>query len=218
MKTDERRRRILEILAHMYPDAKCELNYTTPFELLVATILSAQSTDKRVNMVTERLFPKYNTPEAFAALPYETLEEEIKEIGLYRSKAKNIIEMSRLLLERYDGQVPADREALEQLPGVGRKTANVVISNAFDIPAIAVDTHVFRVANRLGLVYRAKTPLESERQLMKNVPKEQWTATHHRLIHHGRRLCHARNPNCGECPLLGLCPDGKRRTGRPAND
>lgn len=211
MKTDERRRRILEILAHMYPDAKCELNYTTPFELLVATILSAQSTDKRVNMVTERLFPKYNTPEAFAALPYETLEEEIKEIGLYRSKAKNIIEMSRLLLERYDGQVPADREVLEQLPGVGRKTANVVISNAFDIPAIAVDTHVFRVANRLGLVHRAKTPLETERQLMRNIPKEQWSQAHHWLIHHGRRLCHARGPRCGACPLLSLCPEGRRR-------
>lgn len=211
VRTEERRRRILDTLAEMYPDAKCELNFTTPFELLVATILSAQSTDKRVNMVTARLFPKYNTPEDFAALPYETLEAEIREIGLYRSKAKNIIEMSRRLLQEHDGQVPADREALEKLPGVGRKTANVVLSNAFGIPAIAVDTHVFRVANRLGLVHRAKTPLETERQLMRNIPKEQWSQAHHWLIHHGRRLCHARNPRCGECPLLSLCPDGQRR-------
>ncbi|MBO2520910.1 MAG: endonuclease III [Firmicutes bacterium] len=213
MRAEERRRRILEILAETYPDAKCELNFTTPFELLVATILSAQSTDKRVNMVTERLFAKYNTPEAFAALPYEVLEEEIKEIGLYRNKAKHIIEMSRRLLEAFDGEVPQDRDALQTLPGVGRKTANVVVSNAFGIPAIAVDTHVFRVANRLGLARGAKTPLETEKQLMRNIPRELWSAAHHWLIHHGRRVCHARNPRCGQCPLLELCPEGKRRTG-----
>jgi len=217
MRTDERRRKILEVLAKTYPDAKCELNFSTPFELLVATILSAQSTDKRVNMVTERLFAKYNTPEAFAVLPYETLEEEIKEIGLYRNKAKNIIEMSRRLLEEHDGQVPRDREVLEKLPGVGRKTANVVISNAFDIPAIAVDTHVFRVAGRLGLVRDARTPLETEKQLMRNIPREQWSKAHHWLIHHGRRVCHARNPRCGECPLLCLCPEGEKRTAAAKN-
>lgn len=213
MRTDERRRRILSILAETYPDAKCELNFTTPFELLVATILSAQSTDKRVNMVTERLFAKYNTAEAMAALPYETLEQEIKEIGLYRNKARNIIEMSRRLLEEHDGQVPQDREALEKLPGVGRKTASVVLSNAFDVPAIAVDTHVFRVANRLGLAHNAKTPLETEKQLMRHIPKEQWSKAHHWLIHHGRRICHARNPRCGQCPLLELCPEGAKRQG-----
>lgn len=213
----ERRQKILEILEATYPDAKCALNHTTPFELLVATILSAQSTDKKVNEVTARLFPKYNTPEAFAALPYEALEEEIKEIGLYRNKAKSIVEMSRKLLEEHDGEVPREREALEALPGVGRKTANVVMSNAFDIPAIAVDTHVFRVANRLGLAYRAKTPLETEKQLMKNIPRQKWSPAHHWLIHHGRAICHARNPRCEACPLLPYCPEGGRRAG-PSRD
>lgn len=215
MRTEERRRRILELLQFHYPDAKCELNHSTPFELLVATILSAQSTDVRVNMVTERLFAKYNTPEDFAALSNETLEEEIKEIGLYRNKAKHIIQMSRQLIDEYDGEVPQEREALEKLPGVGRKTANVVISTAFGVPAIAVDTHVFRVANRLGLVYRAKTPLETERQLMKNIPKSLWSPAHHWLIHHGRRVCHARNPQCEHCPLLAYCPEGKKRVSPP---
>lgn len=211
MNTATRRRKILDILAEMYPDAKCELNYETPFELLVATILSAQCTDKRVNMVTERLFAKYNTPEALASLTQGEVEEEIKELGLFRNKAKNIIAMSRTLLEEYDGEVPQDRDALEKLPGVGRKTANVVVSNAFGEPAIAVDTHVFRVARRLGLVHRAKTPLATETQLMKNIPKEEWSAAHHWLIHHGRRICDARAPRCDLCPLLSYCPEGRRR-------
>lgn len=211
MKTATRRRQILEILAATYPDAKCELDHETPFELLVATILSAQCTDERVNMVTARLFPKYNTPEAFACLTPEQLEEEIKELGLFRSKAKNIIAMSQRLLAEFDGAVPSDRDALESLPGVGRKTANVVLSTAFGVPAIAVDTHVFRVARRLGLVYRAKTPLATEQQLMKNIPKDQWSPAHHWLIHHGRRVCTARAPRCDECPLLALCPEGNRR-------
>jgi len=211
MDTKERRRKILEILGEVYPDAHCELNHTTPFELLVATILSAQCTDKRVNMVTERLFAKYNTAEAFADLSPEALEPEIKELGLFRNKAKNIVAMSRALIRDYDGEVPADRDALEALPGVGRKTANVVASNAFDIPAIAVDTHVFRVAHRLGLVHRAKTPRATEEQLMKNIPKALWTQAHHRLIFHGRRVCEARNPRCDECPLLSYCPEGTKR-------
>ena len=211
MKAAERRRKILETLAREYPDAKCELNYSTPFELLVATILSAQCTDKRVNMVTERLFAKYNTPEAFAALTPEQLEEEIKELGLFRNKARNIIAMSRRLLEAHDGEVPRDRSALESLPGVGRKTANVVLSNAFGVPAIAVDTHVFRVAHRLGLVRGAKTPLATEEQLQRNIPKELWSAAHHWLIHHGRRVCEARAPRCHACALLPYCPEGQAR-------
>lgn len=211
MDTKTRRRKILDILAHCYPDAKCALHHSTPFELLVATILSAQSTDERVNLVTEKMFQKYSTPEDYAALTPSQLEEEIKQIGLYRSKAKHIIETSRLILEKYDGEVPRDREALESLPGVGRKTANVVMSVAFGIPAIAVDTHVFRVARRLGLVSRAKTPLETEKQLMRNIPKQLWSQAHHWLIHHGRQICHARSPKCDECPLLSLCPEGKKR-------
>src|SRR5690606_8931452 len=138
-------------------------------------------------------------------LPYETLEAEIREIGLYRSKAKNIIEMSRRLLEEHDGEVPADREALERLPGVGRKTANVVLSNAFGHPAIAVDTHVFRVANRLGLA-NSDNVLETERQLMEVIPRELWSPAHHWLIHHGRAICSARKPRCSQCPLQQLCP------------
>lgn len=210
--TKERRLKILEILAETHPDAQCELNHETPFELLIATILSAQATDVRVNMVTERLFKKYNTPEAFAALTESELEEEIKEIGLFRSKAKNIIATSRKLIEEFDGEVPQRREDLESLPGVGRKTANVVMSTAFDIPAIAVDTHVFRVARRLGLVYRAKTPLDTEKQLMKNIPKEKWSPAHHWLIFHGRRICSARAPRCDVCPLLPYCPEGRKLT------
>lgn len=212
MNTRERRKAILKTLAEHYPDARCELNFTTPFELLVATILSAQSTDKRVNMVTERLFKEYNTPEAIARLTPEALADMIREIGLFRSKAKHIVETSRILLAEHDGEVPQEREALEKLPGVGRKTANVVLSNAFGVPAIAVDTHVFRVAARLGLTNRAKTPWESERQLMRNIPKRLWSQAHHWLIHHGRRVCHAQRPNCPACPLLHLCPEGQRRT------
>lgn len=203
----ERRRidRILEILAETYPDARCALNFNTPFELLVATILSAQCTDKRVNQVTARLFPRWNTPEAFASLRQEELEEAIRDCGLFRSKARNLIALSRQLLEEYDGQVPDRREDLERLPGVGRKTANVVLSNAFGQPAIAVDTHVFRVANRLKLA-DSRDVFETEQQLMDVIPREKWSAAHHQLIHHGRAICSARRPQCHACPLMALCP------------
>jgi len=197
-------RAILDELARLYPDARCELNHSSPFELLVATILSAQSTDARVNMVTERLFKKYNTPEAFAALTPDALAEEIKELGLYRNKAKHIVAAAREIVEKHGGRVPSDRAALEALPGVGRKTANVVLSNAFGIPALAVDTHVFRVANRLGLA-SADTPEKVEQQLMACVPRAEWTVTHHRLIFHGRRVCHARRPACDRCSLRPYC-------------
>lgn len=195
---------ILERLAAAYPDARCALNYTTPFELLVACILSAQCTDKRVNIVTARLFPRCNQPEHFAAMTPDELAEEIKDCGLYRSKARHIVELSKILLERYDGRVPETRDELMQLPGVGRKTANVVISNAFQRPAIAVDTHVFRVANRIGLA-DAADPLKTELQLMEAIPERLWSQAHHWLIHHGRSLCSARSPRCHVCPIEPFC-------------
>ncbi len=202
--------KILHILEQTYPDAHCELNYKNPFELLIATILSAQSTDQRVNEVTADLFQKYPTPESFLTLSQEELAEEIRGIGLFRNKSKNILQTCRILVEQYNGQVPADREALESLPGVGRKTANVVLSNAFGIPAIAVDTHVFRVANRLGLA-DSEHVRETEEQLMRRIPKTKWSQAHHWLIWHGRRICHARNPQCHSCPLHAVCRYGKQR-------
>lgn len=194
-----------EILENTYPEAHCELNFSTPFELLVATILSAQATDKKVNQVTKKLFQKYNKPENFVKLTQTELEQEIKEIGLYRNKAKNILATSRILVDQYQGQVPADLNALTQLPGVGRKTANVVLSNAFGIPALAVDTHVLRVSNRLGLA-SSSNPEAVEKQLMSLIPREKWSQAHHLLIWHGRRICSARNPKCPECPLNSHCP------------
>lgn len=195
---------ILEILARSYPEAKCELNYTSPFELLIATMLSAQATDKKVNQITARLFHKYKTPEQFLSLTSKQLEDEIKEIGLYRNKSKNIIETSRILVNKYNGKVPETREMLESLPGVGRKTANVVLSNVFHQPAIAVDTHVFRVSNRIGLANSEKV-LDTEKQLMDLIPIDLWTNTHNLLIWHGRRICYARKPRCSECEIFSYC-------------
>jgi endonuclease-3 len=195
---------ILERLAQHYPDAKCALNHTTPFELLVATMLSAQCTDARVNIVTGRVFPSYNTPEQFASLTPEQIGELIKDCGLWQTKAKNIHLTSHILLQEHGGEVPGTLEELVKLPGVGRKTANVVLSNAFDVPAIAVDTHVFRVSNRLGLA-NAATVEETEVQLMRRIPRQQWSPAHHWLIHHGRQVCDARKPKCSECPLADLC-------------
>jgi len=195
---------ILETLHRLYPDAHCELNYRTPFELLIATILSAQCTDKRVNEITAPLFERYNKPEHYLHLSQEEMEEHIKGLGLYKNKSRNILETCRILYEKYNGEVPRTHEELEALPGVGRKTANVVLSNAFGIPAIAVDTHVFRVANRLGLA-ESDSVDEVERQLMKRIPREKWSDAHHWLIWHGRRVCTARNPRCSECPLQPMC-------------
>jgi endonuclease-3 len=197
-------RKIMDTLAAMYPDAHCELRFRNPFELLIATILSAQSTDRQVNKVTERLFAKYPTPQDFLSLSEEELAEEIRGLGLYRNKSKNILQTCRILVEQYGGEVPAEREALEKLPGVGRKTANVVLSNAFGIPALAVDTHVHRVSNRLGLA-SSNNPLETEKQLTRRIPREEWSIAHHRLIWHGRRICSARNPKCGICDLAPYC-------------
>ena len=195
----------IAILEETYRGVKPALKFRNPFELLIAVILSAQCTDVRVNVVTERLFAKAPTPEAIMALGLGALEEEIRDCGLFRNKAKNIMAACQLLLQEYGGQVPENFEALQKLPGVGRKTANVVMSVAFGYPAIAVDTHVFRVANRLKLA-AGSTPLEVEKGLQKAIPREKWSAAHHWLIWHGRKLCKARSPLCGECPLQQVCP------------
>ena len=206
---EEEVERVLKIFAEYYPDAKSGLNYSSPFELLIATILSAQSTDNMVNQITEKLFIKYNTPSQFLQLESWQLENEIKQIGLYKNKSKNILKTCRILVDFYNGQVPNKRELLEQLPGVGRKTANVVLSNIFNIPTIPVDTHVFRVVNRIGLVSSNKV-LETEYQLMKIIPEILWIDFHHWVIWHGRKVCNAKKPKCNSCELLMYCKYGKK--------
>ena len=186
------------------PAPRSELHYESPFQLLIAVLLSAQATDKGVNLATARLFPVAPTPQAMLALGEEGLADYIKTIGLYRTKAKNAIATCRLLLERHGGEVPRDREALEALPGVGRKTANVVLNIAFGEPTIAVDTHIFRVSNRMGLA-PGKTPLEVEQKLLKVVPREFRQDAHHWLILHGRYTCKARKPECGACAVADVC-------------
>ncbi|AKL94455.1 endonuclease III [Clostridium aceticum] len=194
----------IKLLKEEYPDAKCELNYATPFQLLVATIMSAQTTDVKVNEITKVLFQEYPDLDRFLTLSQNELENKIKKIGLYRNKAKNILTMCHQLKDDFGGEVPATLEELISLAGVGRKTANVVLSNAFNIPAIAVDTHVFRVSNRIGLV-QAKDVLETEKQLQRIANKEDWNLLHHLLIFHGRRCCSARKPNCAECKIQQHC-------------
>lgn len=196
--------KILDELEKLYPDATCELNYGTAFELLIATILSAQCTDVRVNKVTSELFKKYNTARDFADLSIEEISKEIKSCGLYKSKAQKIKDTSEQLCELYNGEVPDTLEKLIKLPGVGRKTAGVVLSNAFNHPAIAVDTHVFRVSNRIGIVDESN-PQKTEFALMEAIPKERWSHSHHVLIFHGRRMCKARNPECENCPIKDDC-------------
>jgi endonuclease III len=186
------------------PEPRSELEFTTPFELLVAVILSAQATDKSVNIATRRLYPKASTPAAIHALGVEGLTPFIRHIGLFNAKAKNVIETCRLLLGKHDGEVPRDRESLEALPGVGRKTANVVLNVAFGEPTLAVDTHVFRVANRTGLAPGA-TPLAVEQKLLKVTPPQFMQHAHHWLILHGRHVCLARTPKCFECVIAGFC-------------
>lgn len=201
----EKVRPILALLEKTYPDAHCELNFSTSFELLIATMLSAQATDKKVNQVTEKLFKHFKTPEQFLTLTQSEMENAIKELGLYHNKAKNILATCRILVKEYQGNVPNNLEALTQLPGVGRKTANVVLSNAFNIPAFAVDTHVLRVSNRLGLA-SGTNPEMVEKQLTSCIPRSLWNQAHHWLIWHGRRICAARSPKCQGCPLTSLCP------------
>ena len=195
---------ILDNLEIQFPNAKCELNYTTPFELLVAVILSAQCTDKRVNQVTEKLFKIYNTPEQFSRLSIDELSFYIFSCGFYKNKATSIIETSKILLEKFNGEVPSNMEDLTSLQGVGRKTANVVLSEAFHKPAIAVDTHVLRVSNRLGFV-DTKEPAVAEQALMKYLPKERWSRAHHLFIFLGRYCCKSQNPNCDECSVKNYC-------------
>ncbi|MDN4522849.1 endonuclease III [Fictibacillus fluitans] len=202
----------LDTLGEMFPDAHCELNHSNPFELTIAVLLSAQCTDALVNKVTPGLFAKYKTPEDYLKVPVEELQDDIRSIGLYRNKAKNIQKLCYMLLYDYGGKVPEDRDELTKLPGVGRKTANVVVSVAFGIPAIAVDTHVERVTKRLAICKWKDSVLQVEETLMKKVPKEQWGLTHHRLIFFGRYHCKAQSPRCPECPLLELCREGQKRT------
>ncbi len=203
--TREVARKELEILEHTYPHAQTALQYGNPFELLVAVILSAQTTDARVNMTTPALFKKYPTPEKLAKARQEDVEAIIKSTGFFRMKAKNIISAARDLVEKYGGKVPEQREDLETLAGVGRKTASVVMSVVYEEPAIAVDTHVFRVSHRLGLTL-GKTPGDVEADLQKLVPREKWRHAHHWLILHGRSICKAPVPKCGQCPVNALCP------------
>lgn len=194
----------LDILEGTYPDAHCELEHESAFELLVATILSAQCTDVRVNKVTSEIFKKYNRPEDFAEMDIKKLEGLIKECGLFRNKAKNIKASSNVILEDYDGEVPNTISELLKLPGVGKKTANVVASTAFGVPAIAVDTHVFRVSNRIGFVHE-KNVADTERALENKIDKSRWTKAHHLFIFHGRRCCTARNPKCESCTINKIC-------------
>ena len=201
---DEWFEKVLNGLSQQHPDAKPELNFRNPYELLIATILSAQCTEKQVNRVTPALFDAYPTPEALASAEPEDVEPYIHSCGFYHNKAKNIVMACRNIVEQFGGNVPDNREGLESLAGVGRKTANVVLSNAFGVPAIAVDTHVFRVANRIGLV-NAGNVEETERQLMSNIPNDKWSIAHHWLIFHGRRVCGARKPDCGACIISELC-------------
>lgn len=194
----------LDILEETYPDAHCELDHKSPFELLVATILSAQCTDIRVNKVTSEMFKKYNKPEDFANMDINKLEGLIKECGLFRNKAKNIKTSSSVILENYNGEVPNTISELLKLPGVGKKTANVVASTAFGVPAIAVDTHVFRVSNRIGFVHE-KNVLDTEKALQNKIDKSRWTKAHHLFIFHGRRCCTARSPRCESCTINKIC-------------
>ena len=207
---NQKRREIFTRWRDANPEPTTELDYSTPFELLIAVILSAQATDKGVNKATARLFPVANTPEAILALGLEGLKTHIRTIGLYNAKAENILKTCRILVEQHGGQVPRERAALEALPGVGRKTANVILNTAFGEPTIAVDTHIFRVANRTGLA-PGKTPLAVEQRLLKVVPAEFRRDAHHWLILHGRYTCLARSPRCGTCLIADLC-DYKDKT------
>lgn len=202
---------VLKTIEEMFPDAECELTHENPFELLIAVLLSAQCTDALVNKVTKDLFKKYKSPEDYLNVSLEELQQDIRSIGLYRNKSKNIRKLCTTLIEDYNGVVPESKIELEKLAGVGRKTANVVASVAFGEPAIAVDTHVERVSKRLGICRWKDSVIEVEKTLMRKVPREEWSNTHHRLIFFGRYHCKAKNPQCDICPLLDLCREGKKR-------
>jgi endonuclease III len=200
-----RAKRIIDGLAVLYPDAHCALHYESPLQLLIATILSAQCTDIRVNMVTPALFARYKSAQDYATAKPAELERMIASTGFFRNKARNIIDCCKAIVEKHAGKVPNTLEELVQLPGVGRKTANVVLGNAFDVPGITVDTHVGRLSRRLGLTVH-EDPVKVDLDLMAAVPKEEWTMFSHRMIFHGRQVCFARKPNCDECALNAFCP------------
>jgi endonuclease-3 len=204
--------RILHILDQMYPKAKCSLDFTNPLELLVATVLSAQCTDERVNQVTKSLFNKYRTAADYANAPPEELEDDIRSTGFFRNKAKSLKNCSAALVEKYQGEVPGSLEKLVKLPGIGRKTANVILGTAFKIPGIVVDTHVGRISQRMGLT-REQDPVKIEFDLMEIIPKDRWTTFSHQLIQHGRAICNARKPKCEKCPLLEHCDHGQETAG-----
>ena len=208
-KADRKKRvtKIISALRKLYPDARTALNYSNPLELLVATILSAQCTDKRVNKVTKDLFKKYPTPEAFASADIEELEEDIHSTGFYRNKAKSIKGFATEVVDSHDGEVPQTMKDLTKLPGVGRKTANVILGVAYEVPGLVVDTHVKRISRLLGLTHE-KDPTKIEYDLQQLVPKEHWVDWAHLIIDHGRAVCKARSPKCGECVLFEYCPSG----------
>lgn len=201
---------MIDVMEELFPDAHCELNFTNEFELVLAVLLSAQTTDKSVNKLTAQLFQKYKTPEDYLEVTLEELEQDLRTIGLYRSKAKNIQALCRLLIEEYQGRVPHIFEELVKLPGVGRKTANVVLSVGFNVPRIAVDTHVERVSKRLGLAKMDDSVLEVENKLMKLISENRWSKAHHLMIFFGRYHCTAKKPKCEGCPLFTSCKEGKR--------
>ena len=195
---------IINKINSMYENAECELNFSSNYELLIAVILSAQCTDKRVNIVTSELFKEYNTPEKMITLSQAELEQKIHACGFFHNKAKHILECSKDIVEKFGGEVPSDKKKLKMLAGVGEKTANVVLATAFKIPAIAVDTHVFRVSNRLGIA-NANTVKKTQKQLEKHIPKEMWASSHYALVLHGRYVCKSQKPNCANCELNNLC-------------
>lgn len=202
---------IAEQLDKMYPDAHCELNYSTIFELLVAVMLSAQTTDASVNKVTPNLFSKFNTPELLADATLEDVENSIRTLGLYKNKSKNLIEMSKMLVEKYNGIVPSNKEELLTLPGVGVKTASVVLIEGYKIPAFPVDTHVERISKRLGMAKKDDTAIDVMNKLMKKYPKDMWGKLHHQMIFFGRYTCIARKPKCNECLLKEKCPEYSKK-------
>jgi endonuclease-3 len=203
---------ILRILDQTYPKAKCSLDFKNPLELLVATVLSAQCTDERVNQVTKRLFNKYRTAKDYASAPQEELEDDIRSTGFFRNKAKSLKNCGAALVEQHQGEVPASLEQLVKLPGIGRKTANVILGAAFKIPGVVVDAHVGRITQRIGLT-REQDPVKIEFALMEIIPKDKWTAFSHQLIQHGRKICTARTPKCSRCPLLEHCYFGQQAEG-----
>ena len=195
---------IIDKVEELYKDPKCELEFNSDYELLIAVILSAQCTDKRVNAVTKELFKNYNTPLKMITLSQGQLEQKIRSCGFFHNKAKHILDCSRELIEKYDGEIPKTKKELKELAGVGEKTANVVMATAFNVPAIAVDTHVFRVSNRLGLA-NGKTVEKTQKDLEKNLPKDKWIKFHYALVLHGRYVCKSQKPNCEQCELKSLC-------------